>query len=149
GKPFIGEYLTGALELQGSFGDWRNITAHLNTVRALFAVKLNVENATTSHLGTLFADKTRARGAQYKAVSEHEGGQRPRRASGRWILDNPIFRRKHPRISSAWRWREHEHACRLLPPILEGCHPLKIEPSPINHLFVLDGNENSWIACAQ
>src|SRR5215510_1258586 len=83
------------LQPQRGFGDRRNMTAHLYAIYALFAVKLNVENAAAPHLGPLFADKARACGARYKTVPKHVGGQRSRRTSGRRVLNNPVFEREH------------------------------------------------------
>src|SRR5574341_737620 len=108
-----------------------------------------MKNAAASHLDALFADKTRACAARRQAVSEHEGGQWPRRTSSRRVFNNPIFRREHPGISSAGRRREHEHAGRLLHPSFESRHSPKIGPRPINSLFVLDRDENSRITRAQ
>jgi hypothetical protein len=36
------------------------MTAHLDPIHSLFAYQLDVENAPATHLGPLFADKTRA-----------------------------------------------------------------------------------------
>src|SRR5215813_11039222 len=84
------------LQPQRGFGDRRDMTAHLDAIYALFAVKLNVENAAAPHLGPLFADKARACGARYKAVPKHESGQRSRRTSGRRVFNYPLFKREHP-----------------------------------------------------
>lgn len=78
-------------EVQYAFVDWDSVATKVNRELVFLALDVDVQEALSSHLRSLFDDQRCLIPAGNQAVGDEVGPERPGRAPGRGIFDNAVL----------------------------------------------------------
>src|SRR5208282_2835709 len=104
------------------------MTADLNTLGAILAVNMYMQDAAAAHFCALLAEEPRAVSTRDQSMAHHECRQWSGRASSGWIFGDTVFGREHPRIGPIGGRRENEDAFEFRVRTPQQFHACKVNP---------------------